>query len=1306
MGFETPNALYLLLLAIPLTLLYFLKLKRESLRVPSLLLWSQVLEDKRVNSPFQRFKRHLSLLLQLLMLLLLAFAAAQPYIKGSAGETSTLLPVVIDNSASMAARSPDGGPTRLDLAKDAARALIKGMPRGQAVALISFSNGAVRRCGFTDDSAALLQALERIRVEDLPAQIDGVLRTLDAMSRERAFDEAVLLSDGNFDSASDFTPTLPFKLVYRRIDVPSSNAGIVSFNAKSSGEGRWTLYAGIRRTDSSKPLPVLLRSGGKPVAKTSLAPGGSREERVSFDVDGLGGSTLELRLEPEGFDALRSDDSAFLSLPVSRPLRVYVDPEIGAVSAALKGVSGLRFETLPGADVDLLVTNSAKRAEDSSARVVLGAGFIPERLRDYIEMADKSSTVIDWLPLDPLLQYAQLSELLIMGDPTLKSAKDGSLQALPERFGYEAVASGQDGPLILKRSGGGRVEYDFLFDISKSTLPYRVAFPVMMSNLVSLARTQAGLADAAAFSTGVLPPLRLAPGQPCEISTPDGATLRSSASSDGLLAGVPAVVAGRYRIMAGGYLKAEYEVSLLNGRETSLVGVDEVSVGSKLVAADAGERFAPRRPLWPFLALAAFVLLVFEWWYFNKLPKRASRGMLLAFALLPLCLCDAVARQPSAPPLRLSILSPQMESLSDSASQVSLVFYNDSKAEFAGKPDLKFFDGSKLGLEYLADELVIAPGVQRRRLLLPSFRDVLNLSSIKVSLRLDDGSEIDLGETPTPFRLVSDKFFRDIVYVKCRMAASSSALETARRLNPAFYMPELEAEKTPPSKKTSSPPSNKATFGKAAFDISGESASMSLGEFLKNGVERIRCGVRALDSADFPLWPEALCQYGIAVLDGDGLSSLDSQQLDSLARWLLAGGSACLMLDARPLDFERRRFLELLISKSPAPAKDFDCDGVKLLYAGLGRLAIVERDFSDEKDFSSKTWRRLAGFLHFVRASRLDYFAEHGLFFGLEEPVNATRFNGSAYVGEILFRRHGGNSLHNSNFMGYWEAHFKGDAIMIPTWFVVSVVLLLALLTGPVDYIVLGRLKLRMLTWLLFPSLCLFAAFFLKLYSDYVVGSKDRRSTVFVSDVGVDGSTLFRSRHLLIVPGRSKTVMEPFKGETLSQDFERYDVHDLRSGSTFYRGSIPDEFLLRRQYRQWEPVRLRTMALPGPQENLPWSFPSSLDNASLDVFAKRLSELYSGREAFFLASVEDGTAKLVAASSKPAFSETAKLGLLGHLRNHDVERAYDKGGRRFPVVEGSPLLCGANGFLSLGKSLVVFLRDGDDLKIYRRRYLP
>src|SRR5438067_2372965 len=75
------SLLWLLLLVPVIVFLYLLKLKRRSVTVSSVLLWSRLLKDVQANSPFQKLRRNLLLLLQLLIVALAIFALARPFLR-------------------------------------------------------------------------------------------------------------------------------------------------------------------------------------------------------------------------------------------------------------------------------------------------------------------------------------------------------------------------------------------------------------------------------------------------------------------------------------------------------------------------------------------------------------------------------------------------------------------------------------------------------------------------------------------------------------------------------------------------------------------------------------------------------------------------------------------------------------------------------------------------------------------------------------------------------------------------------------------------------------------------------------------------------------------------------------------------------------------------------------------------------------------------------------------------------------------------------------------------------------------------
>lgn len=623
MSFSVLSSAWLFLLLAPLVVFYFLKLRRPKVEIPSLFLWQQVLADQRVNSPFQKFKRNLLLLLQILLLCLVVLAAMQPLLRGDVSRAARL-PILIDVSASMGARTTESGPTRLDKVKQRVRALIDNLPGDQAVSLIAFSRNARRLTPFTDNLGDLRATLDTLEVEDVPGDLDEALRMAQAIGRSTPFDRVLLYSDGNFPAKTNFE--LPFQIDYQRVAPGGTNYGIIACQARRATGGKWEVFVQLASSGEAESTTgtLELRQDGTVVAQESVSLTKGGTPRVAFTLANDRTSLLHVRLVTNHFDALASDNDAWLTLPTPRSLEVYVSPKLLTYQRALQPMEGLVLypregESLPKS-FDLVIGQEEADFELVS-RVKLGIGFVPADLQKLLTIEAKNSTAIDWRRDAPLLQHVSLSDVVMLDQPVNAAGTDESSYA---NLGFEILAHGTRGPLIVSRSDESSVAINLLFHSDRSTLPYRVGFPVLISNIVEIARQSAGLSEAGAAHTGALPPLNFIPDAASTITGPGGLKREDRTDARGQLRGVPAPRAGEYAIAVSGNEPVKVGAAVLSIAETSLAAVDRIEFGDQLSAAAGAEAPKTDRSLWWLVATIGFVVALVEWWWFQRRASLAA----------------------------------------------------------------------------------------------------------------------------------------------------------------------------------------------------------------------------------------------------------------------------------------------------------------------------------------------------------------------------------------------------------------------------------------------------------------------------------------------------------------------------------------------------------------------------------------------------------------------------------------------------------------------------------------------------------
>lgn len=295
-------------IAVPsLIILYFLKLRRRDLEVSTTLLWKKAIQDLQANAPFQRLRRNILLILQLIVLAGVLLALAQPQIKSQTliGEKQIIL---IDRSASMSSTDEDDGQggkfSRLDGAKKAAVALVDSlregslMGRGEAdeAMVIVFDVNAEVRQQFTGDKAALKRTIEAIEPSDSPTRIEEAMRLALAHQPRRLVEgQAVeglsggapvtfhIYSDGRLPDAGDAKPGPENKVIYHRVGtVDAANVGIVSLRADRSFDNpaKLSIHVGLTNNETSpRTLDIELVVDSEVVGiKTTTVNGATRSD--------------------------------------------------------------------------------------------------------------------------------------------------------------------------------------------------------------------------------------------------------------------------------------------------------------------------------------------------------------------------------------------------------------------------------------------------------------------------------------------------------------------------------------------------------------------------------------------------------------------------------------------------------------------------------------------------------------------------------------------------------------------------------------------------------------------------------------------------------------------------------------------------------------------------------------------------------------------------------------------------------------------------------------------------------------------
>ncbi|MBL4702510.1 MAG: hypothetical protein JKX85_14775, partial [Phycisphaeraceae bacterium] len=462
----------------------------------------------------------------------------------------------------------------------------------------------------------LAEALQKIQIKDVPGDLEDAMRMADAMARAEPFEEVILFSDGNFPQKTDFA--LPFNIDYQRLGSSGVNLGISALNAQRATRRHWDVFVKVVAANAPANATVQVLQDGLLVATEDIHVDLQAPKKLVFRLTADKASQVTIKLLPDNFDALLTDNIAYLDLTELRPLLVMIDPKLIPEQLAIKAMEQVILvnESSPA---DLLLTNDPQAVADS-VKVIWRNGALPNELKPLMQVEkDAGTTIVSWNRADPILGHLSLNDIIILDQPIFK--KD--VRELDfESLGYRILIHGSKGPLLLSKQYDSHMEYILAVDSARTTLPYRVAFPVMLSNLVNITMQRAGLQEIPAHQTGVFPPVSVIGEKQYQWQDPNGKTLEATSNIQGKLIGLACPHTGQYKLRKGGKVVRTLGASLLNSYESSLTSVEQLQFRELTITA-ASKPLALDRSFWPTVLWLALLILLFEWWYFNR-PKRLA----------------------------------------------------------------------------------------------------------------------------------------------------------------------------------------------------------------------------------------------------------------------------------------------------------------------------------------------------------------------------------------------------------------------------------------------------------------------------------------------------------------------------------------------------------------------------------------------------------------------------------------------------------------------------------------------------------
>ncbi|MCC7535836.1 MAG: VWA domain-containing protein [Deltaproteobacteria bacterium] len=624
--------------------LYILKLRRREVAVPFSKLWEAILSEKQTTSLFAKLKRLLSLLIALAIVALLAGALGDPKPETDL-QTGRTLAVLVDASLSM--QATDVRPSRLEKAREEARRLARTLGGADRMIVMQMDASTAPLGPMSGDAAALLEAIDRVRPTDVAADFARGLRVAMDALRGKPRPEIVVLSDGGLGEARDAEGLVRaegVRLSYVGVGRGKRNVAITQFSVRRYplDKSRYEVLLELsNRAPRDESIELVLLGDGATIHNERLAlRAGERVARFLPQLSGAN-ATLEarIRLADGTRDDLPADDRAFAVLPERRRARILsvsrgnryleaallleellevtdVTPEQYPAAIARRDARGqLPFdvvifdgwspETMPDLHAIVLGPHADGPAPDPAAGPVPAAAP-PVRVGPFpVEGIVSAPRFTRTERRHPLLRFLALDLVNVASAARVRLSR-----------GDDAVASDGETPLIVAATRNGRKIVALTFDVRRTDLPLRIAWPLLLMNCLDWF-VEEDARYVSSYRTGETwhVPVPSSTSQ-ATVRTPQGERQRlpvldGRASLFGLRSGF-------YELDVGTDTPQRFAANVGVPRESDIAPVARLDVAGRRAGRPTLGTPGMQRDVWVILVLAVLAILLTEWFTYHR----------------------------------------------------------------------------------------------------------------------------------------------------------------------------------------------------------------------------------------------------------------------------------------------------------------------------------------------------------------------------------------------------------------------------------------------------------------------------------------------------------------------------------------------------------------------------------------------------------------------------------------------------------------------------------------------------------------